>query len=86
MEDNNPDDLTGWSKLLSDVQKSTTIIKPIIKGLFGISGNASLDTLSIHNAIGKTPNVVQFFTACKNKNELVKLSKLFELSVIILNR
>lgn len=71
------EDLTGWSKLLSDVTKNTNIIKPIINGLWGKSKNVSLDTLAISNAIGYDPKVVQFFTASPSNEQLNKLADLF---------
>jgi hypothetical protein len=71
------EDLTGWNKLLSDVNKNINIIKPIINGLWGKSKNVSLDTLAISNAIGYDPKVVQFFTASPSNDELNKLANLF---------
>jgi hypothetical protein len=71
------EDLTGWNKLLSDVNKNINIIKPIINGLWGKSKNVSLDTLAISNAIGYDPKVVQFFTASPSNDELDKLADLF---------
>jgi hypothetical protein len=78
IETNKVEDLCGWSKLLSDVKKNSPALKSLIQGLFGISGNAELDTLSIHNAIGKVPKVVHFFTACPKNSELDELTKLFK--------
>ena len=77
LEQNLDEDLTGWNKLLSDVSKNQNIIKLCINGLWGKSGNITLDTLSISNAIGKDPKVVQFFTASPNNEELEKLAALF---------
>lgn len=74
------EDLTGWSKILSDVDKNSNIIKSIVKGLWGNCGHKDdiLNTLSIGNAIGKEPKVVQFFVGTPNNKELDKLSKVFE--------
>lgn len=79
IESNNiDDDLTGWNKLLSDVNKNINIIKPIIKGLWGVSKNPTLDTLAISNTIDRDPKVVQIFTASPSNDQLLKLGALFE--------
>lgn len=74
------DDLTGWSKILSDVGKNQNVIKPIIKGLWGnaVIKDDILNTLSISNAIGRQPKVVQFFAATPTNKELGKLGELFQ--------
>lgn len=74
------EDLTGWSKILSDVNKNRVIIKSIIQGLFGKATikDDILNTLSIHNAIEKEAKVVQFFVGTPTNNELKKLSEIFE--------
>jgi hypothetical protein len=74
------DDLTGWSKILSDVKKNNNIIKPIIKGLFGKTGvkDSYLDTLEIDKAILREAKVVQFFVGTPTKKELSNLTELFK--------
>jgi len=73
------EDLTGWSKILSDVNKNQNIIKSIIKGLWGKAGikDSVLNTLAISNVIQKDPKVVQFFVGTPTNVELGKLSDLF---------
>lgn len=70
------DDLTGWSKILSDVNKNQNMIKSIISGLWGKAGvkDDILNTLSISNAIGRQPKVVQIFSASPTNVELSKLA------------
>ena len=55
------DDLTGWSKILSDVNKNKNIIKSIIRGLWGKASikDDILNTLSISNSIERDVKVVQ---------------------------
>jgi hypothetical protein len=74
------EDLTGWSKILSDVGKNQNIIKSIVKGLWGIAGikDRILDTLSISNAICRPVKVVQFFVATPTNKELSKLGDIFQ--------
>jgi len=74
------EDLTGWSKILSDVDKNQNIIKSIIKGLWGKAGvkDDILNTLSISNAIERQPKVVQFFAATPTNKELGRLGELFQ--------
>jgi len=74
------DDLTGWSKILSDVNKNQNIIKSIIDGLWGKAGikDDILNTLSISNAIEKQAKVVQFFVATPTNKELSKLGFIFK--------
>ena len=74
------EDLTGWSKMLSDVSKNQNILKSIIKGLWGDAGvkDSILNSLAISNAIGKDPKVVQFFVATPTNKELSKLSEIFQ--------
>lgn len=77
------EDLTGWSKILSDVNKNRAIIKSIIQGLFGQAGTKDqiLNTLEISNAIyngEKDAKVVQFFVGTPTNKELENLSKVFE--------
>lgn len=74
------EDLTGWSKILSDVFKNQNVIKSIIKGLWGKAGfkDDILNTLSISNAIRRQPRVVQFFAATPTNKELGKLGELFQ--------
>jgi hypothetical protein len=73
------EDLTGWSKILSDVNKNRNIIKSIINGLWGVAGmkDSALNNLAISNAILKDPKVVQFFVGTPTNVELGKLSDLF---------
>jgi hypothetical protein len=78
IEKNLDEDLTGWNKLLSDVNKNINILKLIINGLWGKSKNVSLDSLAISNAIKKDPKVVHFFVASPNNEELEKLACLFK--------
>jgi hypothetical protein len=80
-ENNDKNDLTGWSKLLSDVKKNMNIINPIIKGLWGKSGDVLLDTLAISNAIGNEPKVVQFFVGSPTNKEMNLLAEQFENSL-----
>lgn len=80
-ENNDRNDLTGWSKLLSDVKKNINIINPIIKGLWGRSGDVLLDTLAISNAIGNEPKVVQFFVGSPTNKEMNLLAEQFENSL-----
>jgi hypothetical protein len=77
-ENNDKNDLTGWSKLLSDVKKNINIINPIIKGLWGRSGDILLDTLAISNAIDNEPKVVQFFVGSPTNKEMNLLAEQFE--------
>jgi hypothetical protein len=74
------EDLTGWSKILSDINKNQNIIKSIIKGLWGKASvkDDILNTLSISNAIDRQPKVVQFFVATPTNKELSKLGELFK--------
>jgi dihydroxyacetone kinase DhaKLM complex PTS-EIIA-like component DhaM len=74
------EDLTGWSKILSDVNKNQSILKSIIKGLWGGAGpkDSILNTLDIHDAIKKDPKVVQFFVGTPTNKELTKLAGLFQ--------
>ena len=74
------EDLTGWSKMLSDVSKNQNILKSIIKGLWGNAGikDDILNSLSISNAIHREPKVVQFFVATPTNKELNKLSDIFQ--------
>jgi len=73
------EDLTGWSKILSDVNKNRNIIKSIINGLWGVAGmkDSVLNTLAISNAIQRDPKVVQFFVGTPTNVELGKLSDIF---------
>jgi hypothetical protein len=74
------EDLTAWSKILSDVNKNQAIIKSIINGLWGIAGikDSALNTLAISSAIGRDPKVVQFFVGTPTNKELTKLANLFQ--------
>jgi hypothetical protein len=74
------DDLTSWSKILSDVNKNRVIIKSIIMGLYGMAGIGDdiLNTLSIHQAIQREAKVVQFFVGTPTNKELKKLSEIFQ--------
>jgi hypothetical protein len=74
------EDLTGWSKILSDVNKNQSIIKSIIKGLWGDAGikDDILNTLAIHRAIDRYPKVVQFFVGTPTNKELTRLANLFQ--------
>lgn len=76
----NDEDLTGWSKILSDVDKNREIIKSIILGLWQKSPikDHVLDSLSISSAIGRERRVVQVFTGCPTNKELAKLGKVFQ--------
>ena len=73
------EDLTGWSKILSDVNKNRNILKSIISGLWGVAGirDSVLNTLSISNCIERDPRVVQFFVGTPTNVELGKLSQIF---------
>lgn len=73
------EDLTGWSKILSDVNKNQSIIKSIIKGLWGQAGikDSALNTFDVSTVIGKEPKVIQFFVATPTNKELNKLADLF---------
>ncbi len=70
------EDLTGWSKILSDVNKNQNIIKAIISGLWGKAGikDDILNTLAISGAIERQPKVVQIFAASPTNVELSKLA------------
>lgn len=70
------EDLTGWSKILSDVNKNQNIIKSIISGLWGKAGikDDILNTLAISGAIERQPKVVQIFVASPTNVELSKLA------------
>lgn len=70
------EDLTGWSKILSDVNKNQNIIKAIISGLWGRAGGKDdiLNTLAISGAIERQPKVVQIFAASPTNVELSKLA------------
>ena len=74
------DDLTGWSKMLSDINKNQNIIKGIVLGLWGKAGGKDdiLNTLAISNAIGRQPKVVQIFAASPTNVELSKLANLIQ--------
>ena len=74
------DDLTGWSKLLSDVDKNRNTIKSVIAGLWGKAGfkDDILNTLSISNAIEREPKVVQIFAASPTNVQLQKLGDLIQ--------
>lgn len=74
------EDLTGWSKMLSDVNKNQTIIKSIIRGLFGRASlkDRILNTFEISKVIKKDPKVVQFFVATPTNKELNKLADHFK--------
>jgi hypothetical protein len=75
------EDLTGWSKILSDVNKNQSIIKSIIKGLYGLTGikDNALKTFDVSEIINKEAKVTQFFVATPTNNELNKLADLFRL-------
>ena len=70
------EDLTGWSKILSDVNKNQNIIKSIVSGLWGKAGGKDdiLNTLAISGAIERQPKVVQIFAASPTNVELSKLA------------
>lgn len=74
------DEMSGWSKILSDVDKNSAMLKLVIKGLWGQAGfkGKGIDNLEIKKCIGKEPKVVQFFVGCPTNKELDKLGKLFE--------
>jgi len=74
------EDLTGWSKILSDVNKNQAIIKSIINGLWGMAGikDSALNSLSISSAIGRDQKVVQFFVGTPTNKELTILANLFQ--------
>jgi hypothetical protein len=73
------EEMSGWSKLLSDVSKNSAILKMVIKGLWGKAGfkGKGIDNLALHKCLKKEPKVVQFFVACSTNNELNKLGTLF---------
>jgi hypothetical protein len=76
----NDEDLTGWSKMLSDVTKNRVILKSIILGLWGKAPikDHILNTLSLDIVIGREPKVTQFFVACPTNKELSLLAELFQ--------
>jgi hypothetical protein len=73
------DDLTGWSKMLADVNKNSAILKLIIQGLWGKAPvkDDIINTLNISNAIGKQPKVLHFFVGCQTNKEMDKLADIF---------
>lgn len=73
--------MTDWSKILEDPYKNKDIIKSLLKGLFGLEMNPSINKINLSKAIykdtEKTIRCIHFFTSCRSNDKLEKLSKIF---------
>lgn len=74
--------MTGWSKILEDPYKNKDIIQSLLKGLFGINTDPSINKINLNKAIynnsEKSIKCVHFFTGCRSNDRLEKLSNIFK--------
>lgn len=74
--------MTDWSKILEDPYKNKDIIKSLLKGLFGLDMDPSINKINLSKAIykdsEKNVRCLHFFTGCRSNEKLEKLSNVFK--------
>lgn len=74
--------MTGWSKILEDPYMNKELINSLLKGLFGLEMDPSINKINLSRAIFKDTEriirCVHFFTGCRSNEKLEKLSNVFK--------